>query len=440
MAAIINISQFLDKPEKKKGQIRKKPGSNKLYVDFYYYGNRIVKSTGMDDTPKNREKVRKWLDQVVEKIKKGTFTFAEAFPGASPKEKAFFAKLEGWEYKAGPENILFEDYVADWQKRFLGKQESVSKQRDYTQVIKYWLLPYFKGKTFNQITGVTLKEFIQTLVWKKGKNKRKSLSPSRIRNIVIPLRAIWNDACEEHRWELSDPFKYIRKCIPKRSKRHPKVFRFDEWINIIDHMDSYFRPISEIMIMTGMIGSEIAGLRKDDIKEDHILIRNSIVRNHEKTTLKTEYRTRKLLITRAIRDRLNVALKHSNGKYVFTMKSGRIFDVDSFRKNPWSSALKNAGIAYKVPYTMRHTFAAWALTLRIDPNRLVRLMGHGSKEMIYEVYGNYVEGLETDAGMILDYFGRDFIGLNEKTPFTFTKIYGESCGESHRVSTTNSLI
>ena len=51
------------------------------------------------------------------------------------------------------------------------------------------------------------------------------------------------------------------------------------------------------------------------------------------------------------------------------------------------------------------------MTLRMDPNRLVNLMGHGSKKMIYEVYGNYVEGLEMDAGKISDYFGKDFIGL-----------------------------
>ena len=35
----------------------------------------------------------------------------------------------------------------------------------------------------------------------------------------------------------------------------------------------------------------------------------------------------------------------------------------------------------------------------------------GSKKMVYEVYGNYVEGLEKDAGNILEYFGNDFISL-----------------------------
>jgi hypothetical protein len=42
-------------------------------------------------------------------------------------------------------------------------------------------------------------------------------------------------------------------------------------------------------------------------------------------------------------------------------------------------------------------------------NKLVRLMGHGSKKMVYEVYGDYIEGLEKDAWMILECFGRDFI-------------------------------
>lgn len=143
--------------------------------------------------------------------------------------------------------------------------------------------------------------------------------------------------------------------------------------------------------------------------------------------------------THALRQHLNVAASRSKGKYVFTMKSGRTFDVDSFRKNPWTQAFKKAGLSYKVPYSIRHTFAAWAMTLRMDPNKLVNLMGHSSKKMVYEVYGNYVEGLETDAGMILNYFGKDFIGLNKNTTLPFAKIYGESFGESRQVVKDNIL-
>jgi len=437
LGTIINLERFVERPEETKGSITRKRGSKKLYVDFYYHGVRIVKTTGLDDTQENREKAQKWLDRVIERIENGSFVFAEAFPGASAEEKAFHALREGWEYAPGPQDVLFGDYVSGWVSRILEKSPSKTKRDDHKKIIDYWLLPHFGKMTFHRITGVTLKEFIPTLVMKKGGKTGKPLSASRVRNILIPLRAIWYDACEEHRWELSDPFVYVRKHLPKRTKNHPEVFRFDEWMNVIRSIDPFYRPIAETMIMTGMIGSEIAGLRRGDIQGETLVIQNSVVREHEKADLKTEYRERKLPITSALRERLEIALDRSEGKYLFTMKSGRIFDVDSFRKNPWTTAFKKARLSHKVPYTTRHSFAAWALTLRMDPNRLVKLMGHGSKKMIYEVYGNYVEGLEKDAGKILDYFGKDFIGLQQKATSPFAMNPGESTGESCRVALDN---
>ena len=57
--------------------------------------------------------------------------------------------------------------------------------------------------------------------------------------------------------------------------------------------------------------------------------------------------------------------------------------------------------------------------------------------MIYDVYGNYVDGLEKDAGKILEYFGKDFIGLKENTTLPFTSTLGESHGESGKVDGHN---
>ncbi len=374
---------------------------------------------GLNDTPVNRKKAEQWLDRQIQKIEAGTFQFSEAFPGASSKEKAVFAKLEGMEYMPSPNEIVFGQYVGEWRKKFVDQCESVNKQRDYNQVIDDWLLPHLSGKTFHQITGVTVKELIGKMVWRKGAKKGQKLSASRQRNILIPLKAIFEDACEEYRWDLPDPIRFAHKHLTKRKIQKPKVWRFDEWMTVLECMDPFFRPIAEIMVMTGMIGSEIAGLRMKDIAEDEIRIRNSIVRNHEKTELKTQYRERELTLTKAINDRLKVVLARSNGERPFTMKSGRIFDVDSFRKNPWTSAIKKAGLEYKVPYSTRHTFAAWSLTISMNKDRLVDLMGHSSRKMVYDVYGRYVKGLETDAGKISNYFGKDFIGLDETQPQTF---------------------
>jgi integrase len=77
-----------------------------------------------------------------------------------------------------------------------------NKKRDFLQVINDRILPFFQDRTFYQITGVCLEEFIDTLKWRTGEKKGEELSSSRIRNILIPLRAIWDSAVVEHHWEL----------------------------------------------------------------------------------------------------------------------------------------------------------------------------------------------------------------------------------------------
>ena len=54
-------------------------------------------------------------------------------------------------------------------------------------------------------------------------------------------------------------------------------------------------------------------------------------------------------------------------------------------------------------------------------------MGHASKQMVYEVYGNYVEGLEEDGERIFDYVGRDFVFTQKsKSPVPYGYCTGDS--------------
>ena len=71
----------------------------------------------------------------------------------------------------------------------------------------------------------------------------------------------------------------------------------------------------------------------------------------------------------------------------------------------------------------------------MHPNRLVKLMGHGSKKMVYETYGQYVEGLEEDAEKILAYYGTDFVRKERGNGG-----FGESFGESRTFVVDNLLI
>lgn len=67
--------------------------------------------------------------------------------------------------------------------------------------------------------------------------------------------------------------------------------------------------------------------------------------------------------------------------------------------------LPSAGIQYRRPYATRHTFALWHLVAGTHPEALVALMGHGSKQMVYEVYWKYSPGMAEQADQIRAYLG-----------------------------------
>lgn len=59
--------------------------------------------------------------------------------------------------------------------------------------------------------------------------------------------------------------------------------------------------------------------------------------------------------------------------------------------------------------------------------------------MVYAVYGNYVDKLEKDAGQIYEYFGKYFIGLQNRTTSTFATLTGENLAKAGVQKSTENL-
>lgn len=423
---------------KGEGRIVTKPGSRRLYVDLHYFGKRLEKSTGLEDTPANRGQISKWLDRVMMDIHDGRFRFAEAFPNASDVEKEYFAKLEGWDYNPEAKEVLFKDFLISWRKDVLDKIKSHTKKEDYRCALESQIERYFADMTFFQITSVTLQKFVAGLTHTRGSKVGQPLSEKRIKNILIVLRSVWETACEVHRWELPDPFKALARETSKADSTCEEAIdledlvddefeeeldedfldgdiptdrlplRFREWQLVYQHLDECNRLNAEFMLLTGAIASEMAALERRHIRDGYIYIRQSIVRGKFSKRVKTKYRLRKIRITEAIQRVLDQVLARAKGRFIFTRPSGLHLCPIQFSKK-WKLAVKKAGISHRVPYALRHSFAAYCLALGLNPNRVVSLMGHGTKQMVYERYGRYVEGLDEDCAAIKAFFGEDFI-------------------------------
>lgn len=430
---------FDNMDEKQHGSIIRKPGSKKLYILFYYFGRRVEKSTGLDDTIANRKQVRTWLDRQMQRIEAGTFIFVEAFPAATEAEKAWFSQQEGRNYSRSPKDIIIGDYIEKWEKEVVDLFDSHTQRFDYKAILNCWVKPHFKDKTFYELTKLEMKKFISTLKKKIGKDKGETLSRSRVRNIVSIVRILFYDASDEFHWSLPDPFYKIHKHMPKANPQVREIFRIEEWMKIIEAIPTWHRPMIELMMLTGMIHSEISGLLRSHIRGNYIHIQEAIVRKVKNKTLKTTYRIRKFPITKRIREILDEALARTDSPYVFAGPTGKPYLRENFTERIWTKTIAKCDIPYRPPYSIRHSFAAWSLLIGIEPLRLYKLMGHGTKKMVYEKYGDYVEDLESDFWDVLNYMGRDYVEVKRKPRPYYQNLFGESLGESQGLICYNQL-
>lgn len=68
----------------------------------------------------------------------------------------------------------------------------------------------------------------------------------------------------------------------------------------------------------------------------------------------------------------------------------------------FDAAIKRAGIRRRIPYHTRHTFACWLLSAGANPSFIASQMGHENAQMVYEVYGAWIEEMNGDQVLMLN--------------------------------------
>jgi hypothetical protein len=74
-------------------------------------------------------------------------------------------------------------------------------------------------------------------------------------------------------------------------------------------------------------------------------------------------------------------------RFAFPWHSGGHLNLNTWRRDAWTPAVKAAGLAHRSPYALRHTFAAWSIAAGIGLFELARFMGT-SVEQIDRTYGH----------------------------------------------------
>lgn len=88
-------------------------------------------------------------------------------------------------------------------------------------------------------------------------------------------------------------------------------------------------------------------------------------------------------------------------RLVFPNSVGRVTRYGTFRNDVWLPLLTLAGLPYRKPHAMRHSYATWLLEGGADLRYVKDQMGHASIEETEGTYG-HLEREKHEAGVAWD--------------------------------------
>jgi len=415
--------------------VRARPDTGQLFLDFRYRGVRCREQTALDNTAENRKRVEALAKRIKKETANGTFEYAAHFPNSPRADE--FAEGAPPPTLASPRPVVpqaaspvaqlllttlsvdrhtpsFSDFAELWFLEMLPTWRAAHRQcvRD---VLNKNLLPTFGHRAVHSVCKADVLGFRAVLAQQPGR-KASTLGAARINKVMCFLRQILNEAAD--RFEFTPAFRSVKPLKQKRTDVQP--FTFDEVRRILENVRPDFRDYVQVRFFTGMRTGEINGLKWKhiDLERRLILVRESVVNGEESDGLKNETSARDIemlpMVWEAIQNRLKV--KHADCPWVFSTSEGSAINANNFCNRLWYPLLRYLELDKRRPYQTRHTAATLMLAAGENPEWIAKVMGHASVEMLFKVYSRFVPNLTRRDGQAFAGLVHSRMGQTPATP------------------------
>lgn len=358
-----------------------------IEIDFYYRGVRCRERIKLKPTPANLKRAANHRAAVLDAIERGEFDYAVTFPRS--KNAAQFQR------PTVTSTDTLDQYLSAWLEAVKPGLKA-STWTVYARMIRHQIHDALGDVPLADLQWKHVKDYLTSKIASK---KTKT-------NILSVLRTALDDAVDD---ELLTHNPLAGRKV-RRGDSEPKVdeidpFSADERQAIIGACTGQARNLIQFAFWTGMRISEICALDWGDVDwvGKRVYVQRALTLSSDKPeTTKTAAGRRFVKLLPDALTALTDQKAHTYlaGNEIFqNPRTGERWAGDQpIRLGIWQRIIRKAGVRYRYPYQMRHTYASMMLQAGEPVMWVSQQLGHTSWAFTARTYSRWVSLDAPDAG------------------------------------------
>lgn len=363
-------------------KVRHYPSGKQAYVIAFSFRNVNCRETlkGIPVTKANNKYATNLKAEIDSRIARSSFKYTDYFPD-SPR-----ARLFGHAVSTVTVKQLLDSWIKD-----------IERSHPHSTTNKYRQAVNKLTQELGQLRAADLATSPEPI---KDMIRRQTASAKTIRNLLTPLRAVFDTALVDNIVDRNPMDKIKVKLLISRdqvSHPHADPYSTAEILQLLEACKQHrptWKPYWQFVFFSGVRTSEgyAAKWHNIDWNKQTILIDAATVERKEKET--------KTISSHAHMDLLPMALQalkeqkqHSAmlGDYIFVNPDTRAPIIDYEETAEILRYLcKKTGIRFRQQRQTRHSFASNLLSGGENPYRVAELLRHKNVEMVFRVYGTWI--------------------------------------------------
>jgi integrase len=326
----------------------------RLRLRWSYQKKRYCMTLGLDDTARGQMLAQNRLLQIEKDI---------ALDNFDPTLERYQREVKRQKTSGISADKLFEQFTAHQRKGAITDRTAVKYKSLAGKVLAFF------GEQSAVIDDDLADRFRVALA--------KTLAPHTQRDYLFLMKAAWNCGIKR-KLVTANPWDEVLGRVKVSKKQPPKAFSKEEMTLIVEGFResryySHYTDLVTFLFGAGCRTGEAIGLRWQNLSEDCGSIWILASKTNQARSFRLTNHLQTMLLKRRPED-------WQTDDLVFPAVQGGTIDGRNFRGRAWVRVLKDAGVAYRTPYTTRHTFISHSLRVQRDED-VARMAGHNVETM-----------------------------------------------------------